>query len=359
MAKTAIFQPEKITKNAAAGLDNEHFWIEKPEIIKRFIDQRADYENLCAEIAYILNRQLNKAEIEFSTITYRAKSLNSFLEKIQRKNYQDPISEITDFAGVRVVCLYVDDLVRVENIIAENFKIVEKIDKLPGKGKDQFGYGAIHYIVSLTETFSGARYDDLKSFVCEIQTRTILQDAWAIIDHHLVYKNESSIPSILRNRLNSLSGNFQSADEEFKAIRAERRHYLEDIEKSKISREQFLENELNLDSFIRYAQWKFPDLPSGTQVLDVPFFLKPLTEMNLHNLGDLDSIVNKGSQAYELYLRINGRDFLTSYSITSAALSAFLVNKEYTPEHIKSVFPKYMEFIENHHFEDDPENTCE
>jgi putative GTP pyrophosphokinase len=350
MARTASFQPEKNSKSFGSGFDVERFWKENPEAIKRFIDQQPDYEKLCAEVAYILNRELNKEEVEFSTITCRAKSLNSFLEKIQRKSYRDPIAEITDFAGVRVVCLYIDDLKKLEKVISEQFEIVEKIDKLTARKADQFGYGAIHFIVRLGKNASGARYDDLKNFVCEIQTRTVLQDAWAIIDHHLVYKNESNIPTVLRSRLNLLAGNFQSADEKFTDIRAEREEYLKEVEGSKINSEQFLENELNLDSFIRYAHWKFPELPIGTQLLDVPFYLKPLTEMNLQKLGDLDEMVSRGANAYDFYLSENGRDFLNSYSITSVTLAALLVNKEFVPEHIKSVFPKFTEFITRHNF---------
>jgi len=351
MARTASFQPEKNAKSFGADFDLERLWKENTESIKRFIDQQADFEKLCAEVAYILNRELNKAEVEFSTITYRAKTLNSFLEKIQRKTYSDPITEITDFAGVRVVCLYIDDLARLENVIGEHFEIVEKIDKLTDKKNDQFGYGAIHFIVRLGKNASGARYDDLKNLVCEIQTRTVLQDAWAIIDHHLVYKNESNIPTVLRSRLNFLAGNFQSADEKFSDLRAEREDYLREVENSKINAEQFLENELNLDSFVRYAHWKFPELPNGTEVLDAPFYLNPLSEMNLGNLGELDAIVDRGAAAYALYLAENGRDFLNSYSITSVALSVLLVNKAFIPEHLKSVFPKFAEFVESHEFE--------
>ena len=347
MANFTSFKLGQSAKPVETGSDAENLWSEKTEIIKHFIDQRADYEKLCAEVAYILNRELGKNQIEFSAITHRAKTLNSFLEKIQRKSYHDPIAEITDFAGVRIVCLYVDDLLKVENIIAEHFEIVEKIDKLTDKKKDQFGYGAIHFIARLGKSSSGARYDDLKNLVCEIQIRTVLQDAWAIIDHHLVYKNESNIPTILKSRLNLLAENFQAADEEFKSIRTEREEYLTGIAESENNEDLFLNNELNLDSFVRYAQWKFPKLPSGEQVLDVPFFLKPLTEMNLKKLVDLEIIVERGASAYEHYLRANGRDFLTSYSITSVALSALLVNQEFMPEHIKLIFPKYSEFLQS------------
>ena len=336
----------KTAKLEISDLDNGSVWLEKPEIIKRFIEGRPDFEKLCAEVAYILNRELNHQKIEFSTIASRAKTLSSFLEKIQRKNYRDPLSEITDFAGVRVVCLYNDDLQQVENTVVENFEVIEKIDKFTDRRPDQFGYGAVHFVVKLGKTSSGARYDDLKNLVCEIQIRTVLQDAWAIIDHHLVYKNESNIPSVLRTRLNLLAGAFESADEEFKLIRNERQKYLTGIEISKNSPEQFLDNELNLDSFVRYAQWKFPNLPSGTQVVDAAFFLDPLIKAGFKKLIELDAPVSQGKEEYNRYLAKNGRDFLNSNAITSLVVSLFFVNKDYTPaEHIKQLFPKYAEFV--------------
>ncbi len=346
-----IIMTENNSNQSEIGFEIDAMWLKRPEIIKRFLDQRSDYKKLCAEVAYILNRHLNDSQIEFSTITHRAKTLNSFLEKIQRKSYQNPIEEMTDFAGVRVVCLYVDDLQRVERVIAEHFEIVEKIDKLTNKRTDEFGYGAIHFVVKLGKTSSGARYDDLKDLVCEIQIRTVLQDAWAIIDHHLVYKNESNIPSFLRKKLNLLAGNFESADEEFKRIRSEREAYLTDIEESKISSQQFLENELNLDSFVRYAQWKFPDLPSGTRVIDVPFFLNPLIENKLEKLAELDVLVDKGLNLYLKYLNENGRDFFNSNAITSVIASLFFVDEDFTPaEHVKNLFPKYAEFARTNRF---------
>lgn len=345
MARTASFHPEKKRSANASDVDEERLWNENTAAIRGFIDNRPAYEKLCAEVAYILDRELTNADIEFSNITYRAKTLPSFLEKIQRKSYRDPLAEITDFAGVRVVCLYVDDLAEVERVICKHFDIVEKIDKLTNRKSDQFGYGAIHFVVRLGQRASGARYDDLKDLVCEIQTRTVLQDAWAIIDHHLVYKNESNIPSVLRSRLNLLAGNFESADMKFSDLRAEREEYLRRVEDSKVDAGQFLENELNLDSFVRYAQWKFPSLPAGTNLLDVPFYLKSLTEMELRDLRDLDKLVDEGAPKYQQYLAENGRDFLNSYSITTVALSVFLVRREFIPEHLKAVFPKFADFV--------------
>jgi putative GTP pyrophosphokinase len=339
------FRSGEADPNERKNFDDESFWLENPEMIRRFIGQRPVYEKLCGEVAYILERALNAARVEFSTITSRAKTLGSFLGKIQRKTYRDPIAEITDLAGVRVVCLYVDDLARLEQTIAEHFEIVEKVDKLAGRPDDQFGYGAIHFVVKLGEGSSGARYDDLKNLVCEIQIRTVLQDAWAIIDHHLVYKNESNIPSVLRSKLNRLAGNFAAADEEFRRIRAERRQYLTAIEESKATAAQFLDNELNLDSFVRYAQWKFPHLPSGTAVVDAAFFLQPLIDANLRKLSELDGPVGEGKLVLDRFSDAHGRDFLSSNAITSVVAALFFVDPRLTPaKHIGQLFPKYAEF---------------
>ena len=190
-------------------------WRDNPETVKRFIEQEPDYERLCDEVKYVLKKRIGDAGIEVSTIAARAKTLASFLEKTQRKSYAEPFTEIDDFAGVRVVCLYTKDIPVIEEVIRAEFDVVEKIDKLADKEPDQFGYGAIHFIVKLGGEMSGARYEDLKHLVCEVQVRTVLQDAWAIIDHHLVYKRESAIPKIIQRRLNGLAALFEIADDQF------------------------------------------------------------------------------------------------------------------------------------------------
>src|ERR1051325_381880 len=97
--------------------DSVEIWKRNPETICAFIEQRPNYEQLCTEIAYILSKRLNNSKIDISAVTWRAKTLKSFLEKIERKKYDDPFKAITDFAGVRVVCLYLTDIPVIEGII--------------------------------------------------------------------------------------------------------------------------------------------------------------------------------------------------------------------------------------------------
>lgn len=239
-------------------------WKSQPETVRRFIEQYPDYEQLCTEVAYILGKRLETKNIEVAAITHRAKTLNSFLEKIQRKKYGDPFIEMEDYAGVRVVCLYTSDLPKVEGVIQEEFTVTDKVDKFRDKEPDQFGYGAIHYIVSLGRNSSGARYDDLRHLKCEIQARTVLQDAWAIIDHHLIYKRESDIPKPIQRKLNGLAGLFETADDQFDKIREERAQYLDGLAKAVRDQPRFLATEINKDSFLAYLNWRFPGMkPEG------------------------------------------------------------------------------------------------
>ncbi len=268
-------------------------WLTKPDVIRKFLDLLPKYEDLCREIEYILSKRIKQAGIEVSTATYRAKTLNSFLEKLERKSYQDPFDEITDIAGVRVVCLYASDIDLIEKIVSNEFEIVEKVDKLTEKEPDQFGYGAIHYIIRLGKKSSGARYDDLKELLCEVQVRTVLQDAWAIIDHHLVYKNEPAVPQTLRRKLNSLAGLFETADDQFQQIRGQRQTYVDKVRELVNEPKQFFKTKINLDSLREYLQWRFPDQPVEAFDGQHGLNLEALQKAGYQNLADLENELNE------------------------------------------------------------------
>lgn len=300
-------------------------WRNNSDLIRNFLEQKNDYEQLCSEISYILKKRLNDSGIEFSTISSRAKTLNSFLEKIERKSYKDPFIEITDFAGVRVVYLYQKDLERIENEIKSEFNVIERIDKLNEKGTDKFGYGAIHFIVQIGKKSTGARYEDLKKLNCEIQVRTVMQDAWAIIDHHLVYKHESEIPTNLQRKMNSLAGLFETADNQFDTIRFERENYLKKLEDS-IGTVNFLDNELNLDTFQTYLKWKFPTLKIAYFENQPMIIFKGISSFNFKTLKELDHIIDKYKNKFVEIKKVFEEEFKDSYFEEHEMSSSLLVS---------------------------------
>jgi putative GTP pyrophosphokinase len=136
---------------------SDDLWQQNPGLIKRFLAIQPDSQQLFTEVEYILRKKISEQGIETSSVTSRAKTLNSFLEKLQRKHYGDPFAELTDLAGARVVCLYRSDTPKVAAIIRADFEVIEDVDKLGDLGVDQFGYGARHFVVRLGEGSSGAR----------------------------------------------------------------------------------------------------------------------------------------------------------------------------------------------------------
>jgi GTP pyrophosphokinase len=276
-------------------------WEQNPEYIRQFYDNQAKTEKLCNEVEYILSLELKKENIEFAQITSRAKSLKSFCEKISRKSYKKPFENITDFAGVRVVYLYSSDRQEIESIIEKEFKIVEKVDKVSPEDIDKFGYGALHYLVKIKKTHSGARYDELKNLICEIQVRTILQDAWAIVAHHLSYKQESDVPPNLRRKLNALSGLFETADDQFENIRIKRSEYQDQVQESITKGKDIsFDEDMNLDNLDVYLRWKFPDRDKADIEITAGL-LEELTKHGYKKLVDIDNIVDKTSKAVNAY----------------------------------------------------------
>lgn len=275
-------------------------WAEKPVIIRAFIESLPQFEKLCDEVSYILKKRMNDSGIEYSAVTSRAKTLKSFAEKLLRKQYDTPLQDVTDLAGVRLVYLYKRDRPIIEDIIESDFDIVEKIDKVEEQETDRFGYGALHYLVHLGRQSSGARYDDLKELICEIQVRTVLQDAWAIIDHHLVYKQESDVPLILRRKLNSLSGLFETADDQFDSVRIARETYKETVKNKLNSEGKFIDQELNLDTLSEFLKVRFPGKPLAEINYHVSLALGWAKEYGYYTLADIDELINRTKKARDM-----------------------------------------------------------
>ncbi len=279
----------------------DELWTKDPSLIRRFLDVHASYEKLAEEVAFILERSARAAGIEYANVTCRTKSLNSFCEKISRRGYKAPLTQMRDIAGVRITFLYLSDRPKLAEIVEKEFEVVEKADKVDRDNAEKFGYGALHYLVNLGKKASGARYDELKPLVCEIQVRTVLQDAWAIFAHHLSYKQKSDVPSQLLRKLNAISAQFETTDEQFDRLRAEREAYAENVRKQITDQgRDFLNHKINLEDLIEYLSWRFPDR-ERTSREHVAALLQELKKYNYEELAPVDAIVSASNDAIMAY----------------------------------------------------------
>ncbi len=275
--------------------DLDNVWQENPSYIRRFYDNLKTNEKLCQEVSYTIKTELNKTNINIAQITSRVKTLESFCEKITRKKYPSPFDDVTDFAGVRIVYLYSTDRAHIEKIIEDTFDVIEKVDKT-NTDDDKFGYGALHYLIKIRSNLIGARYDELREKTCEIQIRTILQDAWALVAHHLSYKQESDIPKELRRKLNALSGLFETADDQFESIRHIRTNYQEKLQPLLTQGVITETEEANVDSLNAYLSSRFPDR-RNSDLESIASLLDDLKSHGFLTLHDIDSMINAAIDA--------------------------------------------------------------
>lgn len=172
------------------------------------------FDALRVEIHDRLAACLDREAIALSQIESRTKSVRSFAEKITSKGkYADPLEEITDLAGLRVIVYYPDDVRAVGAVIDRELTVDWENSNRSGHDDppDRFGYRSDHYIVSLP---ASARFAGLRA---EIQVRTVMQHAWAAVDHEIRYK-AADLPRDLSRRLFRLSALLELADEQFAGL---------------------------------------------------------------------------------------------------------------------------------------------
>jgi ppGpp synthetase/RelA/SpoT-type nucleotidyltranferase len=131
-------------------------------------------------------------------ISARAKSISSFMGKAIKlvngePKYSDPINEIQDQIGVRIVSFYISDMENVCKLVEEYFGPIEKQRKQPETDKE-FGYEGYHYILFIPQDVLTPDFPiiDCPQFF-ELQIKTLFQHAWAQADHDLAYKSSSEL----------------------------------------------------------------------------------------------------------------------------------------------------------------------
>jgi ppGpp synthetase/RelA/SpoT-type nucleotidyltranferase len=162
--------------------------------------------------------------IQFHSVTSRIKSKASVRQKLQRPDKRRELNDLTDMFGARIITYFEDEVDVVAKLIEREF-IVDRdnsVDKRSLLDPDRFGYLSLHYVLQLNPERStlpeNRAYKDIKF---ELQIRSILQHAWAEIEHDTGYKSASGVPDAVRRRLSRLAGLLELADDEFLGIREE------------------------------------------------------------------------------------------------------------------------------------------
>jgi mutator protein MutT len=214
----------------AASAEHSEDWYR--DQIKKFREESCNYKCLANTLISVLQDETDALGIH-AIVQARAKTIASFAEKIQRpgKNYTDPINELTDLCGARVITHTLSEVKAICNFVEGRFHIDWKDsgDKAEILGASEFGYLSRHYIVSLKPgEFPVDKVP--KELVglglkAEIQVRTILQHAWADTAHELSYKSSFVLPRRWKREFARLAAVLEEADRGFDAIASGLKEY--------------------------------------------------------------------------------------------------------------------------------------
>ncbi len=121
-------------------------------------------------------------------IQTRVKTPKSIMDKLQRRGCPLTVDSarehLTDIAGIRVICSYVDDIYLIADLLLsqDDIELVRATDYI--KAPKPNGYRSLHLIITVP-VFLSDRAERVKA---EVQIRTVAMDFWASLEHELAYK---------------------------------------------------------------------------------------------------------------------------------------------------------------------------
>lgn len=268
-----------------------------------YVKSKPVYEEVSDYVEEKIGRYLEQQKLNVASSSARAKTVDSVYNKAKKVQkvgeqyvlkYTNPQKEIMDFAGVRIVVYLASEMKIVADAVESLFEggilYNDSENKLDLLGQDKVGYLSIHYVVTIDS--KEKQYSHLNGLKCEIQIRTVLQDAWAQIFHDRIYKGHdvSDDEHYIIRKTNLLSGSLELIDNQIDEI--VRYFDSKNGNLDKKSYQQLLNKNVSENSLGEYCNLllngRVEKFYSYSQVS------KLLEAMGIRTLRELDYCVNEG-----------------------------------------------------------------
>ena len=267
------------------------------------------YRQMADVIPERLKGFFEEAGIIVAAVEHRVKSEDSLAGKLALKGSKySSIHDITDLIGIRVITFYIDDVDKVATVLERLFEIdwENSVDKRKAHDTDSFGYLSLHYICRIPESsYNDPAHPEINQIRFEVQMRTVLQHAWANMNHDTGYKSGVEIPKVYLRNLSRLAGMLELVDDEFSRIRRELADYRRNVQRL-VASGNLSEVELDGDSFRSYLNVKpFDRLTrriaslnqAEIQEVDLTAFLPVFKALGFKTLGDIQNLIKEYSDA--------------------------------------------------------------
>lgn len=225
--------------------------------VEEYSQIRHQYEVYTGRLGELINDLMQASEVSSYILEKRTKELESFRKKISsaERIYEDPMHQVTDLSGIRIILKSIKDIESVEEILMREFNIdpMKSVRKGYDLDPDQFGYRSDHFVLCLKPPRSILpEWEQFAGIWAEVQVRTVLQHAWALISHSFDYKSEREVPDQTRRQLFRVSALLEVADIELDRYISSAQSLLEDYKDRLFEEGESLE--LNVDSLRAFLE---------------------------------------------------------------------------------------------------------
>lgn len=163
--------------------------------------REVDFYDRLASICEIQCRAACEAAGIKAIFSHRAKTPEKLQEKLLKRQTDEGRvyasvekirDDIFDLAGARIALYFPGDYARVEQLIRQNFVLLEQKEPKSEPGRYRFpGYRAFHYRIQLHEEMTRGLSRYYSGEMIEIQVASVFMHAWAEVEHDLSYKNST------------------------------------------------------------------------------------------------------------------------------------------------------------------------
>lgn len=321
-----------------------NYYPDRKELQEAYESRLSMYEAVLENLVRSLGSELKERGLRFS-LKHRVKSFSSYytklLERIGRIQNREKRTDIQDILGIRIVCPFLENLQSAEEMMRSCYTLFEVEKKGAEQSFREFGYQAIHLLLELPRELR-ENYPDLDIDICEVQIRTILQDAWSEVEHELVYKSSfTPYDESLRRKLAALNANLTLSDVIFQEIRDYQRSLHAELKRRRRSFVELVETETAgtvARSGPEPAPSEYNDISSSANVDEL--LLKAL---NAHNRGEFNGAITMYDDILKRQIDTRVRSVITVHrgmalfaaARYSEALKDFLAAAELDPDNNK------------------------
>lgn len=272
--------------------------------------------NACGNsVQRLIGTLLAQANIPVHSIVYRVKEQNSFIKKCEDSKYAKPLEQITDVCGLRIITYTNSDVDSICKIIEKHFTIdADNSENKAGKlQENEVGYLSVHYIAKFNAARSRLEeYKPYRDIRFEIQVRTLLQHAWAEIEHDRSYKFGGELPKDIKRRFYLIAGTLELMDREFNLLAEEINQYASEVHTE--ARSCNLDFDIDSTSLLEYLKVRLKDYPSIRSSFNDrdKIIIQELNDCGISTLAQLDKIITDSmvKSICSTYSDIDGVNYL-------------------------------------------------